>query len=221
MIEELSRRLGYLFKNAKLLKIALTHRSSEENNNERLEFLGDSIVNFIIAESLYQQFPHAQEGDLSRWRAKLINRDTLCQLAQTFNVGHYLFLGPGELKSGGADRPSILSCAMEAIIGAIYLDGGYSVVRECVLRWYQPLFATFSQVTEHKDPKTQLQEYVQRCRLPLPVYTVEKIEGESHSQYFTVSCQIANLPHNALGHGSSRRRAEQDAAEKILRMIKK
>jgi ribonuclease-3 len=221
MSEELSRHLGYLFKQPKLLKLALTHRSSDENNNERLEFLGDSIVNFIIAEVLFQQFPQAQEGELSRWRASLINRDTLCDLARTFKLGQYLFLGPGELKSGGAERSSILSCAMEAIIGAIYLDAGYDKTRECVLRWYEPFMIALAKVSDHKDPKTQLQEYLQSCRLPLPVYTVEKIQGESHLQQFTVSCRIASLPNSVLGKGSSRRRAEQEAAENILRMIKK
>jgi ribonuclease-3 len=221
MIEELSRHIGYSFSNLKLLKMALTHRSNDDMNNERLEFLGDSIVNCIIAEALYHQFPTAQEGELSRWRASLVNRDALCTLAQSFNIGHYLFLGPGELKSGGAARPSILSCAMEAVIGAIYLDGGYAVTRENILRWYQPLLSSLSQTGNHKDPKTQLQEYLQSCRLPLPVYTVENIQGESHLQMFTIRCHVASMQQDALGQGSSRRRAEQDAAEKMLRMIKK
>lgn len=221
MIEELSRHLGYSFSNPKLLKIALTHRSNDDVNNERLEFLGDSVVNCIIAEALYQQFPNAQEGELSRWRASLVNRDALCTLARTFNLGYYLFLGPGELKSGGAERPSILSCAMEAIIGAIYLDGGYLVVKENILRWYQPLLSSLAEGDNHKDPKTQLQEYLQGCRLPLPVYTVENVQGESHLQVFTISCRVSNFPSQALGKGSSRRRAEQDAALKMLRMIKK
>src|SRR3990167_1951000 len=138
MSEELSRKLGYNFNDAQLLTMALTHRSMNENNNERLEFLGDSIVNFVIAEALYQQFPHAQEGHLSRFRATLINRETLGALGRQFELGNYLHLGMGELKSGGAERSSILSCAMEAIIGAIYLDGGFSAVREALLRWYQP-----------------------------------------------------------------------------------
>jgi ribonuclease-3 len=221
MNEELSCQLGYAFKNTKLLKLALTHRSSGEVNNERLEFLGDSIVNFLIAEALYQQFSQAQEGELSRWRASLINRDTLAELARTFQLGHYLFLGPGELKSGGAERSSILSCAMEAIIGAIYLDGGYEITRECILRWYQPLLISLSQAKDHKDPKTQLQEYLQQHRQPLPVYTVENIQGESHLQFFTVSCRVAHVSEHVLGKGSSRRRAEQDAAEKMLKVIKK
>jgi len=220
MIEELSHHLGYHFSNLKLLKMALTHRSNDDVNNERLEFLGDSIVNCIIAEALYQQFPIAKEGELSRWRASLVNREALCQLARRFDVGCYLFLGPGELKSGGAERPSILSCAMEAIIGAIYLDGGYAVVKECILRWYQSLLASLLHAGNHKDPKTQLQEYLQSCHLPLPIYTVKSVRGESHLQVFEVSCRVASMTQPALGQGSSRRRAEQDAAEKMLLIMK-
>jgi len=221
MSEELCRKLGFQFSDSKLLKIALTHRSSDDENNERLEFLGDSIVNFIIAEALYQQFPRAQEGDLSRWRASLINRDALGNLARSFDLGRYLYLGPGELKSGGGDRQSILSCAMEAIIGAIYLDSGFAVARECVLKWYQPLLQSISLAANHKDPKTQLQEYLQGIRLPLPLYTVESVEGESHQQTFVVSCSVEGVEQKALGKGTSRRRAEQTAAEIMLGMMKK
>lgn len=141
-------------------------------------------------------------------------------MAQSFKLGQYLYLGPGELKSGGAGRPSILSCAMEAIIGAIYLDGGYDNARECVLRWYQPLLASLTLSDSLKDPKTQLQEYLQSYRLPLPVYRVESVQGESHLQTFIVNCSVASIPESAQGRGSSRRRAEQAAAEKMLRMIK-
>lgn len=221
MSAELCRKLGFQFSNPKLLKIALTHRSSDEENNERLEFLGDSIVNFIIAEALYQQFPHAQEGDLSRWRASLINRDALGKLARGFDLGRYLFLGPGELKSGGGDRQSILSCAMEAIIGAIYIDAGFASARECVLRWYQPLLQSLTSAATHKDPKTQLQEYLQSLHMPLPIYTVESVEGESHQQIFVVSCSVDSMPKKILGKGTSRRRAEQEAAENMLGVVKK
>lgn len=221
MSEELCRKLGFTFSDPKLLKIALTHRSSDEENNERLEFLGDSIVNFIIADALYQQFPRAQEGDLSRWRASLINRDALGNLARTFDLGRYLYLGPGELKSGGGDRQSILSCAMEAIIGAIYLDSGFAVTKECVLQWYQPMLQSFSFATSHKDPKTQLQEYLQGLRMPLPIYAVESVEGESHQQTFVVSCTVEGVEQNIVGKGTSRRRAEQEAAELMLGILKK
>ncbi len=220
MSEELCRKLGYHFTNLKILKTALTHCSSDDNNNERLEFLGDSIVNFIVAEMLYQQFPYAHEGDLSRWRATLINRDALGNLAREFQLGRYLFLGPGELKSGGSQRLSILSCAMEAVIGAIYLDGGFAIARECVLRWYATLLQSLSFSTNHKDPKTKLQEYLQSLHLSLPTYSVESVEGESHQQTFVVSCCVEGVSQKALGKGTSRRRAEQEAAEFMLGMVK-
>jgi ribonuclease-3 len=219
MSEKLSRTLNYAFNNENLLKLALTHRSFGENNNERLEFLGDSIVNFIIAEVLYQRFPASQEGELSRWRATLINRDTLAVLAKDFDVGNYLQLGPGELKSGGSQRESILSCAMEAIIGAVYLDSNFETARKCILSWYEPLLETLTDASSHKDPKTILQEHLQGLRKPLPVYTVESVEGEAHQQIFVVSCQITGVPKKVLGRGTSRRRAEQDAAEHMIGII--
>lgn len=221
MSTELSRKLGYQFNNPKLLKTALTHRSATDENNERLEFLGDSIVNCIIAEALYQQFPYAQEGDLSRLRASLINRDTLAILARDFKLGRYLILGPGELKSGGSERQSILSCAMEAIIGAIYLDGGFIITRECILRWYESLLQAITKPSSYKDPKTTLQEYLQSQHMKLPIYLVEEIIGEAHQQSFVVSCQIEGVEEKGFGKGSSRRRAEQDSAEAMLGMLKK
>ena len=221
MSDELSRKLNYTFQQSKLLKVALTHRSKGGEHNERLEFLGDAVVNFVIAEILYQQFPKATEGELSRWRATLVNRDTLAELAKEFELGKYLFLGPGELRSGGSERQSILSCAMEAIIGAIYLDGGFDAARACIVAWYEPLLQSLSSASSHKDPKTLLQEYLQSRRMPLPIYTVEIIEGEAHQQLFTVSCQVEGLAEKSLGKGTSRRRAEQDAAQGMLRIVKK
>jgi ribonuclease III len=221
MSDELASKLGYIFKDSNRLKMALTHRSSHEKNNERMEFLGDSIVNFIIAEALFEQFPEAQEGELSRWRATLINRDTLAEIGRIFAVGQYLHLGPGELKSGGSERKSILSCAMEAIIGAIYLDSDFITAKQCVLAWYEPLLKSLSHSSSHKDPKTVLQEYLQGLRKPLPVYMVEAIEGEAHQQIFIVSCQVTGLAEKSIGRGTSRRRAEQDAAENMLGIIKK
>lgn len=221
MSEELSRQLGYHFQNSRLLKTALTHRSSHHDNNERLEFLGDSIVNFVIAEALYQQYPRAQEGELSRWRASLVNRETLGNIAREFQLGRYLFLGQGEQKSGGGERPSILSCAMESIIGAIYLDGGFAVTRECILRWYRSLLDSLASAGSHKDPKTLLQEYLQSRRMALPIYTVESVEGEAHQQVFLVSCTVDAMQKKVTGKGSSRRRAEQEAAETMLEAIKK
>lgn len=220
MSDELSRKLSYQFTDAKLLKLALTHRSSSATNNERLEFLGDSIVNCVIAEALYNQFPKAQEGDLSRWRATLINRDTLGALAREFEMGRFLILGPGELKSGGTERLSILSCTMEAVIGAIYLDSNFETIRDRILKWYEPLLSALSKKSS-KDPKTALQEYLQAEHLPLPIYTVESVEGEAHQQLFTISCAVEGVEEKIYGKGTSRRRAEQDAAETMLGIIKK
>lgn len=219
MSEVLCRKLNYHFKDINLLKLALTHRSHHENNNERLEFFGDSILNFVIAEALFQQFPRAQEGDLSRWRATLINRETLGKLGRAFELGRYLYLGMGELKSGGSERESILSCAMEAIVGAIYLDGGFIAARAAILHWYEPLLQTLADAPSLKDPKTQLQEYLQRCHLPLPVYQVKNIEGSAHQQLFIITCTVQDK--QSIGKGTSRRRAEQAAAEHMLEVIKK
>lgn len=219
MHNELCRKLGYQFNNAHLLKMALTHRSSSEENNERLEFFGDSIVNFVITEALFHQFPYASEGDLSRWRATLINRETLGTLGRQFEVGRFLHLGLGELKSGGHDRTSIISCTMEAIIGAIYLDSNFDVTRECILGWYKPLLASLTHASSHKDPKTQLQEYLQSQHLPLPVYEVESVDGEAHQQVFVVTCTVQGK--KIVGKGTSRRRAEQQAAENMLKLKNK
>jgi ribonuclease-3 len=220
MSAELCRKLGYQFKDSTLFKLALTHRSSQDDNNERLEFLGDSIVNFVIAEALYFQFPNAKEGELSRWRATLVNRDTLGNLARDFELGRFLFLGPGELKSGGSERLSILSCAMEAIIGAIYLDGGFSAAHDCILMWYETLLKSIAHSKSQKDPKTQLQEFLQSRHMPLPVYEVVSIEGEAHNQIFVMSCEVEGLAEKAIGKGTSRRRAEQEAALNMLGIIK-
>lgn len=218
---ELTKKLNYAFRDSSYLKMALTHRSKGGEHNERLEFLGDAVVNFVIAEILFQQFPRATEGELSRWRASLVNRDALADLAKEFDLGPHLLLGPGELRSGGSERQSILSCAMEAIIGAVYLDGGFAVVKERIMAWYEPLLQSLSSAASHKDPKTLLQEYLQSRRLALPVYTVEAIEGEAHQQLFTVSCQIDGVDEKTFGKGTSRRRAEQDAAQSMLGVIKK
>jgi ribonuclease-3 len=218
---ELSRKLGYKFSNPALLKLALTHRSHDDKNNERLEFLGDSIVNFIIAEALFQKFPNAQEGNLSRLRASLVNRDTLAEVANHFELGRYLILGQGELKSGGSARPSILSCTIEALIGAIYLDGGFVAVKQCILTWYRDLLDALTFSINYKDPKTQLQEYLQSKHSALPVYEVVSITGEPHQQLFVISCKIKETGEEAQGQGTSRRRAEQSAAECMLGKMKK
>lgn len=219
--ETLYKQLGYEFKNSALLLLALTHRSKGSQHNERLEFLGDSLINCIIAEALYSQFPQATEGELSRWRAVLVNRDSLANLARQFNLGTYLYLGPGELKTGGGQRHSILSCAMEAIIGAIYLDSDFEQTRQTTLQWYKPLLASLSSAANHKDPKTLLQEFLQAKHLPLPQYTIESTEGAAHKQTFIISCSIEGLAEKTLGKGTSRRSAEQLAAEAMLGVLTK
>lgn len=218
---DLEKVLNYTFNDPQILKVALTHRSKGGEHNERLEFLGDAVVNFVIAEILFQQFPKASEGELSRWRATLVNRDALAELAKQFDLGPYLLLGPGEIRSGGSERSSILSCTMEAIIGAVYLDSDFEVVREKILEWYQQMLQDLSPEESHKDPKTLLQEYVQSRRLALPVYRVDAIEGEAHQQLFTVSCQVSGIEEKSFGKGTSRRRAEQDAAAAMLALLKK
>jgi ribonuclease-3 len=220
MSDELARKLNYTFQDPRFLKVALTHRSKGGEHNERLEFLGDSVVNFIIAELLFHLFPKASEGELSRWRATLVNRDTLAELAKEFGIGQYLLLGPGELRSGGSERHSILSCAMEAIIGAVYLDGGFAAAREKISQWYQPLLNSLSSASSHKDPKTLLQEYLQSRHMALPVYKVEDIAGQAHQQLFSISCNIESLEKQTIGKGTSRRRAEQDAAQAMLSELK-
>jgi len=221
MSAELSQKLEYDFRQEELLKVALTHRSRGGDNNERLEFLGDAVVNFVIAEILYHRFPGASEGDLSRWRATLVNRDALAVLAAQFDLGKYLLLGQGEMRSGGAERPSILSCAMEAVIGAVYLDGGFTETRNCIERWYQSQLQALSSAASHKDAKTMLQERLQSKRVSLPTYAVDTIEGEAHQQRFTVSCKVDDLNLKTIGTGTSRRRAEQNAAQTMLDELNK
>ncbi|NBI12895.1 ribonuclease III [[Haemophilus] felis] len=218
-IDRLQRKLGYEFKQLALLKQALTHRSAAAQNNERLEFLGDAILNLIIGEALFHQFPKCNEGELTRMRASLVREPTLAILARQFELGDYLSLGTGELKSGGYRRESILADGVEAIIGAICLDSHLDTVRQIVQSWYQPLLAQIKPGDNQKDPKTRLQEYLQGKRLPLPTYQVVDIKGEAHCQIFTVQCQIDNDERIFIGTGSSRRKAEQMAAEKILQEL--
>lgn len=218
-LDPLIRALGHRFADPRLLELALTHRSHGNDNNERLEFLGDSIVNFLIAEDLYQRFPQAREGQLSRLRARQVKGATLAELAREFSLGDYLRLGSGELKSGGYRRESILADALEAVIGAIYLDAGMDVVRQRVLGWFDSRLQSLSLSDTQKDPKTRLQEFLQSRQRPLPRYEVIHVEGEAHAQLFTVECVIDQLDYRPLGIGSSRRFAEQEAAEKALQAL--
>lgn len=212
---KLSQRLGYTFTDESLATLALTHRSRGGNNNERLEFLGDSILNFVIAEELYGRFGEAREGKLSRLRARLVKGETLADVAREFNLGEFLLLGSGELKSGGHRRESILADAVEALIGAIYLDAGLDVARERILSWYQTRLDALTLEDPTKDPKTRLQEHQQGRRQSLPRYEVVAVEGPSNKQVFTVTCTVPDSP-TVTSSGSSRRGAEQAAAEQVL-----
>jgi len=215
-LDRLERKIGYTFKDQELLLLALTHRSLGGRNNERLEFLGDSILNFVAAEMLFQHFPQAREGQLSRLRARLVKGVTLAELAKGFELGEYLRLGSGELKSGGFRRESILADATEAIIGAIYLDSGLEVVRERILHWLTGHIADLTLVDNNKDPKTRLQEFLQSRQSELPRYEVIESSGEAHCRTFKVDCQVALLAERTYGVGSSRRLAEQQAAQQAL-----
>jgi ribonuclease-3 len=211
--DDLSRHLGYEFANPQLLQRALTHRSHSQGHNERLEFLGDSILNCIIANHLYDSFPDLPEGDLSRVRSNLVNQQTLFVLAQQLHIGELLLLGDGERKSAGFRRPSILADALEAIFGAVFMDAGFEAVQKVVLGLYVPFIAQADVHSLGKDAKTLLQEHLQGKRLALPKYTVIATQGEAHAQLFLVECEIAQLTLVTRGEGASRRAAEQSAAE--------
>ncbi|MEZ8158034.1 ribonuclease III [Vibrio splendidus] len=218
-IDKLERKIGYQFNDADLIHLALTHRSAAGKHNERLEFLGDSILSFVIADDLYHRFPKVNEGDMSRMRATLVRGHTLAELGREFELGDYLKLGPGELKSGGFRRDSILADAVEAIIGAVYLDSDTEVVRRIILSWYQSRLEPIQPGVSQKDPKTRLQEFLQGRRNPLPVYTVTNIKGEAHNQEFTIECEVAGVDKPVIGKGTSRRKAEQAAAETALEQL--
>ncbi|NUY57119.1 ribonuclease III [Salinivibrio sp. MA351] len=219
LTDKLQREIGYQFSSAALLELALTHRSANGTHNERLEFLGDSILSFVIAEDLYHRFPKVDEGDMSRMRATLVRGNTLAEIGREFSLGEVMRLGPGELKSGGFRRDSILADAVEALIGAIFLDSDINRVRDIILQWYQQRLETIEPGVSQKDPKTRLQELLQGKRKPLPSYTVMKVKGEAHNQEFTVECQISGLERSVIGKGSSRRKAEQAAAELALQKL--
>ncbi|WP_206045352.1 ribonuclease III [Oceanicoccus sagamiensis] len=218
-IDILIRRLGHSFTDTSLVDLALTHRSVGAKNNERLEFLGDSIVNYLMAEALFKQFPDCREGDLSRMRAQLVKGKTLAEIALEFELGDFLRLGPGEMKSGGHRRESILADAVEALIGAMYLDGGMDVCREHVGRWYQSRLASMTVQGTVKDAKTRLQELLQSRKQSLPRYELVTTTGSDHQQQFTVECQIEHLQQGFQGVASNRREAEQIAAKAAFELL--
>lgn len=212
----LRAELGYEPRDVALFRAALTHRSAPGPNNERLEFLGDAVLNLVVAHHLYAEFPDATEGDLSRLRARVVSGEPLAEVAASLKLGEALQLGSGELKTGGFRRQSILADAFEAVCGAIYLDGGLSVAESVIERLFEPRIAALPAPHELKDAKTRLQEYLQSRGLSLPRYRVERVEGEAHEQTFHVTCEVPGLRLSAEGRGSSRRRAEQESAERIL-----
>jgi len=212
----LLRALGRGFADRELLELALTHRSAGGRNNERLEFLGDALINACVAETLYRRHPDLEEGDLSRLRASLVNQETLADVARELDLGSYLTLGPGELKSGGFRRASILADALEGVVGAVFLDAGFEAAREVTLRLLETRLASPISTEDLKDSKTRLQEVLQARDLPLPMYAVESVRGEPHKQTFRVSCSIPTLQVRTEGEAGSRRAAEQEAARCAL-----
>lgn len=217
--ESLCRQIGYQFTQPQLLQRALTHRSHSAAHYERLEFLGDSVLNCAIAKYLYEHYPDLPEGDLSRVRSNLVNQQTLFTLAQGLNLGELLLLGEGERKSAGSRRPSILADAMEALFGAVFLDANFEAAEQVVLRLYVPFIAQMDVQSLGKDAKTQLQEHLQARKLALPKYSVVDTQGEAHAQVFVIECAIAQLKVTTRGAGSSRRIAEQAAAEAAYNLL--
>ena len=216
---ELGRRLKYMFRQPGLLEQALTHRSKHAENYERLEFLGDSVLGFVISVEIYNRYPNLYEGELTRLRASLVNKNTLAALARDIELGKYLRLGEGELKSGGYDRDSILADSLEAIFGAICKDSDVNEAARVILQLYRERLARLDPYSIPKDPKTQLQEYLQKLSLPTPTYVVQKVTGEPHNQNFVVECHVSGLNEPACGEGSSRRHAEQAAAAQALELL--
>lgn len=221
LVERLQQALGHRFSRTELLVQALTHRSFAAANNERLEFLGDSVLNCSVARALYDAFPDLPEGSLSRLRANLVRQETLAEIAVRLKLGDVLRLGEGELKSGGFRRPSILADALESLFGAVFLDAGFDAAQRVVHGLFAPLVARIDPKDSGKDAKTQLQEALQSRRLPLPEYRLIDTQGEAHDQNFIVECVLARPPLATRGVGKSRRAAEQEAAREACAAVQK
>lgn len=219
MVSLLSKAINYRFNHPELLDLALSHRSVGKDNNERLEFLGDSIVNFVIAHALFEKENGATEGDLSRMRASLVKGDTLAEIAKEFKLGDYLKLGQGELKSGGHKRSSILAGALESLIGAIYLDSNFETCRSTVLAWFEDRLKRTETAQIVKDPKTELQEYLQALKIAVPDYKMVNTTGAAHKQTFYVECVVEELGKTVREQGLSRRKAEQNAAQAMMKEL--
>ena len=219
--EKLAQHIGITFASPELLEMALRHRSAGNMNNERLEFLGDAVLNLVIANQLYTMHSKATEGELSRWRASLVREESLAVIARELDLGSYLVLGPGELKSGGFRRDSILADALEATIGAVYLDQGFDVAQSLLVRLFERMLQDLPDAASLKDPKTRLQEWLQGSKRELPSYEVTTIRGQAHKQVFEVTCTLSDTQQTAVGRGSSRRKAEQAAAESMFEALSK
>jgi len=218
-LDILEKKLGYVFSDKALLQQALTHKSANKKHNERLEFLGDAVLGLVIAEYLFERFPDLSEGKLTRMRSTLVKGVTLAKIAAEHDLGSYLKLGPGELKSGGQRRESILEDAVESLIGAMYEDADIETCRDFIMRWFASRIAALDPNEHPKDAKTRLQEYLQGRKYPLPEYEVTNISGKDHDQTFTVSCKSDAFPEAITGNGNSRRKAEQEAARVMLEKI--
>lgn len=218
-LRQLSKKIGYEYQDISYLQLALSHRSMGAKNNERLEFLGDSLVNFMIADDLFHQFGNLAEGDMSRIRAHLVKGDTLAIIGREYNLSDYLVLGPGELKSGGFRRDSIIADAVEAIIASVYEDGGLMACRDLVSRFYKERLQKLDPKKVGKDPKTRLQEFLQSHNEELPEYSIISVNGAAHAQEFTVSCYVGKLNSKFEAVASNRRKAEQKAAEIALEAL--
>jgi ribonuclease-3 len=218
--DRLQRKLGHAFGDSILLAQALTHRSFGQPNNERFEFLGDSVLNCVMSMMLFKRFPELNEGELSRWRASLVCQDALARVAVDLDLGPCLRMGEGELRSGGFRRPSILADALEALIAAVFLDAGFEAARALVERLFDPLLAEVDPAALGKDPKTALQEWLQGRRIALPTYAMIRVLGEAHAQEFEVACEVPKFSLRTIGRGSSRRTAERHSAELALAQLR-
>jgi len=220
-ITQLQRRLGYVFDDPTLLSLALSHRSFASANNERMEFLGDAILGLVVTDYLYQQFPDAREGELSRMRSHIVRGESLAEVAKQLELGTDILLGPGEMKSGGHRRDSILGDTVEALLGAVYLDKGIDAARDRIYDWFKSLFDSALEIKPLKDSKTTLQEWLQQRGKSLPDYKLVDTGGEAHSRLFTVSCKIDAVGQEMTAIATSRRRAEQMVAEQLLTELEK
>ena len=215
----LTKQLGYTFKSEAYLKQALTHRSAGTSHNERLEYLGDSVLNFVISNDLFKRYPELTEGELSRLRAHLVKGETLASIASELALGDMLYLGAGEIKNKGAERKSTLADALEAIFGAVFLDAGFEACEDVILRVFQTHLKQHTPETNTKDPKTALQEYMQAQKMPLPTYTLTHAKGEDHNKLFYISCTASSLNLSEKGVSKTRRSAEQIAALALLEKL--